>query len=68
MMKKYIVKQGDRWDTIAYEFYGDPYLYEPILRANPQFLGLPYPPPGAVVYIPYIDIYEEGDSPPWLTD
>ena len=48
---EYLVKQGDRWDTIAYEMYGDPYLYETIITANRQYLGLPYPPAGAILQI-----------------
>ena len=66
----YIAKQGDRWDTIAWQFYGDPYLYEPILRANPQYIGLPYPPPGAKLRIPVVEAEDEPEvvKAPWQTE
>ncbi|HID04520.1 MAG TPA: hypothetical protein EYP20_01805 [Aigarchaeota archaeon] len=65
----YLVKEGDRWDTIAHRFYGNPYLYEPIIRENPQYLGLPYPPPGALLKIPYVIVEtEEEVRPPWALD
>jgi len=66
---EYIVREGDRWDTIAYRFYGNPYLYEPIVLENPQYIGLPCPPPGAKLKIPYIIApSEEEVKPPWVTD
>ena len=68
-MITYLVKQGDRWDTIAYKMYGDPYKYEIILRANPQYLGLPYPPAGAKLQIPIIEEdTEETITAPWQTE
>jgi phage tail protein X len=30
----YITKDGDRWDSIAYEQYGDALAYEPIIVEN----------------------------------
>ena len=65
----YFVKEGDRWDTIAYKMYGDPYLYEPIIRANPQYLTKPYPIAGAKLQIPIIEEEPEEDiKAPWQTD
>ena len=65
----YLVKEGDRWDTIAYKFYGDPYAYEIIIRANPEFLCKPYPPPGAKLRIPIIEEEpEEVIKAPWQTE
>ena len=34
--KTYYSKEGDRWDTIAYKFYGDTTLSWIIARANPE--------------------------------
>jgi len=69
---QYIVKQGDRWDTIAYEMYADPYLYEPILNANQQYLGLPYPPVGAILQVPVLEVSTLPNQTlvkaPWQTD
>ena len=65
----YLVKEGDRWDTISAIFYGDPYLYPLIIQANPQFLGKPYPPVGAKLQIPIIEEEPEEDiKAPWQTD
>jgi phage tail protein X len=30
----YITMDGDRWDNIAWKFYGDPTMIGPILQAN----------------------------------
>jgi len=68
-MITYLVKQNDRWDTIAYEMYGDPYKYEIIIKANPQYLGSPYPPAGAKLQIPIIEEeIEETITAPWQTE
>jgi len=68
----YVVKEGDRWDTIAYEMYNDPYLYEIIIQANPQFLAHAYPPSGVVLKIPVLEIEDTDNqeviNPPWQTD
>jgi len=66
---RYTVRQGDRWDTIAYKFYGNPYLYEPIIRANPHLIGEPVPPPGTRIEIPLIEVENETEvEVPWITD
>lgn len=33
---EHITTEGERWDQIAQEFYGDPLKYEPIMDANPH--------------------------------
>lgn len=63
----YITKDGDRWDTIAYEFYSDATLYEPIIIANPEIPITPILPSGLKLRIPII---EEDNNiqfilPPW---
>jgi phage tail protein X len=32
---RYITRQGDRWDLIAWRCYGTPYAFEQIIAANP---------------------------------
>ncbi len=51
---EYITRQEQRWDTIAWETYGDPYGYEPILMANPQYRGLVKLPAGTRLQIPVL--------------
>ena len=33
---KHTVKQGERWDNLAYYYYGDALEYARIIRANPH--------------------------------
>lgn len=63
---EYITKEADRWDLIAYEFYGDPMLYEPIIVANPDVPILPVLPSGLKLKIPVIEIKDVLEElPPW---
>ncbi len=67
---RYITKEGDRWDWIAYEFYGDSNKYKEIIEANPQLpLGIvmsPILPAGIELEIPRIQVKEKTeDIPPW---
>lgn len=67
---KYITKDNDRWDTIAYNFYGNPYLYEAIILENPQYRSYFVLPSGISLNIP--DLYIPDDiqevNVPWQTD
>jgi len=67
---KYITKDNDRWDTIAYNFYGNPYLYEAIILENPQYISYFILPSGISLNIP--DLYIPDDiqevNVPWQTD
>lgn len=69
-MIEYITKDGDRWDLLAYMFYADPYMYEPIVLANFQYATLPVLPAGLKLNIPiiYIENEETDINPPWITD
>lgn len=65
---EYITKEGDRWDLIAYRFYGDETLYEPIIVANPDVPIIPILPSGIKLLIPVIDMKNTIPSeelPPW---
>jgi len=66
---EYITKDGDRWDLIAYDFYADPTLYEPIITANPDVPIVPILPSGLKLKIPVIDDSNEIEFilPPWRT-
>lgn len=37
----YVTTEGDRWDLIAYRFYSNPYLYQPLIEANIATIGTP---------------------------
>ncbi len=65
---EYVTQEGDRWDNIAYAYYGDAMLYEPIIAANANAPIIPILPSGIRLYIPIIDdsdlVGTEG-LPPW---
>lgn len=66
---EYIIKDGDRWDTIAYKAYGDATLFNGIVDANPSVTVTATLIAGNRLIIP---ILEDGDItidsqllPPW---
>jgi nucleoid-associated protein YgaU len=66
---EYIVKDGERWDTIAQKAYGNPALYEGIIEANQSTVISPILTAGTRLKIPILNQAEiEIDSellPPW---
>ena len=60
---------GERWDQLAYRYYGNALLYEPIIRANPYVNIETALEEGVVLRIPLLDRDEFsenlGDLPPW---
>lgn len=66
---EYQTKDGDRWDLIAYEMYGDAYLYHLILEANPEYKEYMVLPAGITLKIPVINEPPNTEvKPPWITD
>ena len=65
---RYRTIQGDRWDTIAQEFYADPKDYVGIMRVNPDFAGELYLPAGQDINVPVKEPVElkQKITPPWL--
>lgn len=68
---EYKTIDDERWDQIAYKFYGIPTLYEPIIRANPYIPITSILPAGTIIQIPILqedelDAQDKGDLPPWL--
>lgn len=45
---------GDRWDLLAYRYYGDAHLLGPIIEANPHLPISPKLAVGALVLIPVL--------------
>ncbi|EPS1154551.1 tail protein X [Escherichia coli] len=69
MFLEHITRHGERWDTLAWHYYGDPLGYPRIIAANPHIAITPVLPSGLVVLIPVIDAGEAGteeDIAPWL--
>jgi phage tail protein X len=59
--KIYIATDNDRWDHLAYDFYGDASLVAPLMEANPGISPYrPYFEPGEKIRIPELpEEYQE---------
>jgi phage tail protein X len=65
----YITRDGDRWDLIAWDHYGDATAYEPIVAANPQVPISATLAGGILLEIPVLDDPAPTVTglPPWKT-
>lgn len=66
---EHISVTGDRWDTLAWHYYGDAALMSPIIAANPQLRILPVLEAGLQVRIPILSAPDPAmtaeELPPW---
>ena len=68
---EHVARDGDRWDLLAWHYYGDATRMSPIIEANPQLRILPVFAAGTVVYIPIMEAAQAAeylsaeDLPPW---
>lgn len=64
---EHLTIENDRWDLLAWKYYGDPYLYEPIIVANPTVPIRPFLDPGIRLRVPVIadEVVLDRDLPPW---
>ena len=68
MYLTHITTDGERWDQLAYKYYGDSTQYERIIAANPHMAMTPTLPAGVKLAIPVVeqsDVVE--DLPPWMS-
>lgn len=67
---EHITREGDRWDLLAWEYYGDALGYERIIAANPHVAIVPVLAAGIRLLIPVVeeadDTVGSGGNPPWL--
>lgn len=58
---------GERWDILAWNYYGDPTLYSVIVMANPSIPIEPVFEAGLIVGIPLLQVspIKTSDLPPW---
>ena len=63
----HISSNGDRWDLLAWNYYGDPTLFGPIVMANPAIPIEPVLAAGLTVVIPVLQKVSvvAADLPPW---
>lgn len=69
---EHITREGDRWDLLAWQYYGDALQYERIVAANPHIPIVPVLRSGLTLYIPVLieppaELADNQDLPPWLT-
>ena len=70
---EHVTQIGDRWDLIAFDYYGDAKLIKPLLMANPDIVGDPETPAplifekGVRIRVPVLaqDEIAAGQLPPW---
>ncbi len=64
--KFYKTQTGDRWDKIAYKFYGDVFKQQPIIEANSDVAITPILPAGITLMIPILENgADKGGLPVW---
>jgi len=67
----HVTIEGERWDAIAWQYYGDPLAYGPIIAANPAADIKTTLPAGMLLLIPLLTLDEQDarqtnqDLPPW---
>ena len=50
----HVTAVGERWDLIAWKYYGDPTLFGPIVMANPNVVIEPVFEAGLTIAIPIL--------------
>lgn len=65
---EHITTEGDRFDLLAYRYYGNAYGYQPIVEANIAAVGVPpIFESGVRLQIPIVPVEERisANLPPW---
>lgn len=65
---RHLTTEGERWDSIAWRYYGDAHAYERIIQANPGVAITPVLPGGLTLAIPIVeqdDVADSEELPPW---
>ncbi|MDK9603497.1 tail protein X [Lelliottia wanjuensis] len=66
---EHITTEGERWDNLAFRYYGDPLGYERIISANPHIAIAATLASGLRLRIPVIgatQVHDVNEVPPWL--
>jgi phage tail protein X len=65
----HITTAGERWDTIAWKYYGDATLFGPIIQTNPQIAIEAVFEAGLNIGVPILVVNQaaqnQSDLPPW---
>ena len=70
---EHVTREGERWDSLAWQYYGNPHDYGRIVEANPALDISTHLPSGVVVLIPVLPLAQAqaaeqlaaADLPPW---
>lgn len=68
---QHIASDGDRWDSLSYQYYGDATAYEQIITANRHLPITTTLTAGQIVFIPIINkpkAHGADNIPPWLRE
>ncbi len=65
---EHITRDGERWDQIAQQYYGDPLRYAPLIAANPGLAIEPILPSGVRLIVPLLEpsTTNTENLPPWM--
>ncbi|WP_173647458.1 tail protein X [Pseudomonas lactis] len=67
MLLTHITTEGERWDQLAWQYYGDAHRYLPIVQANPHVPITAALPAGLILAIPLLEqVAVTEDLPPWM--
>ena len=63
----HVTAAGERWDLLAWKYYGDPFAYSAIIMANPSVSIEPQFEAGVIIAIPIREPNDilTSDLPPW---
>jgi phage tail protein X len=63
----HVTAAGQRWDLLAWQYYGDATEYSPIIMANPAVAIAPVFAAGTIITIPILakSAVANSDLPPW---
>jgi phage tail protein X len=67
-MDVYVTIQGDTWDSLAYELYGDEKYMQLLIEANWSLLDILVFPSGVEINVPEIPDETDEDAPFWRQD
>lgn len=67
---KHQIIEGERWDALAYKYYGDINEMNRLINANPHISFCEALPAGETLLIPIIKLKQSSnnDLPPWMRD
>ncbi len=67
MLITHVTREGERWDQLAWRYYGDAHRYFPIVHANPHVPITAALPAGLILAIPILEpVATAEDLPPWM--